>query len=81
MMNCDLHDYIEIACMFNYPVKLIFKSGSMLEGIAIDTQRNKSHEECLKIKVESVETLVPLNDISTMEASVDNPHFQVINFG
>lgn len=80
MMSCDLHDYIEVACMYNYTVKLTFKSGSIIECKALDTQRNENREECMKVKIEGVESLVVLDNILRMEASVQNPHFQVVNF-
>lgn len=38
MISCEQHDYIEIVCTFNYPIKLMMKSGQVIEGIALDTQ-------------------------------------------
>ncbi|MBR9829429.1 MAG: transcriptional regulator [Oceanospirillales bacterium] len=80
MMSCEEHDYIEIACTFQYPVRLILTSGVIIEGRALDTQRNGARDECIKIEVAGVESLVLQNDIARMEALADNPHFQVVLF-
>ena len=48
-LSCDQHDYIEIACMFGYHVKLIFKDQQTLEGKAIDTYTSADKHEYLII--------------------------------
>ena len=80
MMSCEQHDYIEIACLYRYPVKLTLTSGAEIAGIALDTQRNDRREECIKIRVGDAESLVALTSISRMEAGMDNPHFRTIDF-
>ncbi len=80
MMSCDQHDTVEIACMYNYPVKLICKSGSELQGVARDTGLDKFRQECIKIMVENRECLVVLNTVAKMEVLVKNPHFNVVDF-
>lgn len=80
MISCDLHDYIEIACMFRYPVRVTLKQGQVLEGVAVDTQRNAQREECLQLQQTNGLTLVVLTDMAVMEACVDNPHFQRVAF-
>lgn len=81
MMSCDQHDYIEIACTFRYPVRLTLKSGDIIEGKALDTQRNEAQQECIKLALAGTESLVVLDEITRMEACADNPHFQVVSFG
>ena len=81
MMSCDQHDYIEIACTFRYPVRLILNSGAIVEGKALDTQRNEARQECLKLSMAGVESLIVLKEISRMEACTRNPYFQVVSFG
>ncbi|WP_019529087.1 Rho-binding antiterminator [Dasania marina] len=80
MINCNQHDYIEIACLYQLPIKLTLKSGAPIAATAIDTQRNDAKEECIKIKVGSDHQLIVLNDISTMQALIANPHFDTISF-
>lgn len=78
MISCDLHDYIEIACTYRYPIRLTMKSGAVIQGVALDTALNASREECIRVDLKGAETLVVLEDISTLEACVDNPHFHTV---
>ncbi|WP_068547707.1 Rho-binding antiterminator [Thalassotalea crassostreae] len=80
MISCEQHDYVEIACMYNYLIKLTLKSGDEITGIAVDVKRNTSREECIKIKVNNSEQLCVLDSVSKMEALADNPHFKVVSF-
>lgn len=80
MISCNQHDYIEIVCMYHYPIKLTLKSGDILQGIAVDTQRNERRTECIKIEVEGVEQLVVLEEIKILEVVVENPHLQKVIF-
>ena len=80
MISCNQHDYIEIVCMYRYPIKLTLKSGDIIQGIAQDTQRNDRRDECIKINIDGVERLVILEEIKTLEVTLDNPHLQKIGF-
>ncbi len=80
MISCDQHDYIEIACMFRYPIKLTMKSGELIECTALDTVLNEHKDECIKVAVNGSERLVILSELSMLEVSVDNPHFQTVSF-
>ncbi|MET4162194.1 Rho-binding antiterminator [Marinobacterium sp. MBR-111] len=79
-MNCDEHDYIEIACTFRMHVRLILTSGELIEGRALDTQRNDAGEECIKLAVGGENMLVIQDRIRKMEALSENPHFQSVRF-
>lgn len=79
MISCDQHDYIEIACMFRYPIKLTMKSGELIECTALDTVLNEHKDECIKVEVNGSERLVVLTELSLLEVSVDNPHFQTVS--
>ena len=35
-ISCNLHDYLEIACMYHYQVKIELKDNQLLEGKAMD---------------------------------------------
>ena len=80
MISCNDYDYIEIVCMHRYPIKLTLKSGDRIECVGLDTQRNDSREECIKVSMQGTEHLVVLTDLCALEVCVDNPHFQQISF-
>lgn len=80
MISCNQHDYIEIVCMYHYPIKLTLKSGDIIQGVALDTQRNDHRDECIKIDIEGVVQLVVLEEIKMLEVMVENPHFRFVEF-
>lgn len=79
-MKCEQYDYIEIVCMYQYPIKLILKSGCEIVGVGVDTKRNESREECIKMTIDGETSLVVLDTILTLEVQVDNPHFKSVTF-
>lgn len=80
MISCEHYDTIEIVCMYHYPIKIRLKTGKILEGVAIDTGRNSGREECIKMNIDSVESYIVLDTISTLEVTIKNPHFGSISF-
>lgn len=78
MMSCEQHDYIEIACMYRYPLQVILKSGDTVQGRALDTRRNSAQQECLLTA--KPEQLIPLDHIASIEVLVQNPHFNRVDF-
>ena len=74
MLKCDLHDYIEMVCLYHYPLKLTLDSGVVLTGTALTTRYNQQRQECLVIKHYDNEQLVLLDDITLLEVTVANPH-------
>ena len=81
MISCENYDYIEIACMYRYPVRLTLNSCAVIEGVAVDTQRNELKEECIVLTNEGEDRLlVVLEDIIKLQVSVKNPHFSEVVF-
>jgi Rho-binding antiterminator len=80
MINCNEHDYIEIVCMYRYPIKVTMKTGEVIAGTALDTKRNDAREECIKVSVAGAEFMLVLDSISTLEVCIENPHFQRVSF-
>ncbi|MGR5140309.1 Rho-binding antiterminator [Photobacterium sp. DNB23_23_1] len=80
MVSCHQTDYVEIACMYRYPVKLTLKSGQEVFGTALDTKWNTSKEECIEIQTGDTIELVLLEVVSKLEVQIDNPHFSHIDF-
>jgi len=82
MISCNQYDYIEIVCLYHYPISLTLKSGDVIECTAQDTKRNDEREECILVSIESSSTqqLIVLDNISTLEVRTSNPHFQKVRF-
>ncbi|MGF1774808.1 Rho-binding antiterminator [Vibrio wakamikoensis] len=75
MISCSDYDYVEIACMHRYPVRLSMKNGQKIEGTALDTTRNDVKAECIKLSQQSGERLVELDQIASIEVLTATPHF------
>ena len=41
-ISCELHDFLEIACLYGYRVKLTLKDQQIIEGNAIDDDMDSS---------------------------------------
>lgn len=81
-MLCELHDYIEIACIFGYQIALLLDTDEELKGVAIDTLTKPDKTEYL-IFVENdlkKEMEIPLSRIRQMQSCIDNPHFNKVDF-
>ncbi len=81
MVTCNEYDYIEIVCLFHYPIKMTLKGGHIVEGVALDTQRNDQNQECIKIKHEDGRSeLVVLSELTKLAVGIENPHFAEVKF-
>jgi Rho-binding antiterminator len=80
MMSCSDYDYIEIACMHRYPIRMHLINGEQLEAIAIDTKRNQQKQECIQVEFNGEHKLVVLDTLQSMEVLVENPHFKEVTF-
>ena len=78
MISCDNHDYVEIACMYKMPLKLVLKSDLVIHCTALDTMRNELGEECMKVRIDNDDGFIVLDSIYTMEATTKNRHFTLI---
>lgn len=80
MLTCQQYDYIEIVCMYRYPIRLHLKSGETLEGTAMDTCRNTQQQECIELESDSRRQKVVLDQLTKMEVLIANPNFQAVYF-
>lgn len=80
MMSCDLHDYLEIACMFKYKVTVICRNSDEACGTAIDLTVDQNHGECLVLDTSEELKKLPLASLATMRVLTSNARFECISF-
>ncbi|WP_330960056.1 Rho-binding antiterminator [Photobacterium sp. 53610] len=80
MISCQQYDYIEIACLYKLPVKLILQNGGVVIGEAADTLRNAARQECMSVKTANGLHIVILDELVSMAATRPNAHFDVVVF-
>ncbi|QDF67123.1 transcriptional antiterminator [Shewanella sp. SNU WT4] len=66
MLDCHLHDHIEIMCMHHEIVLVYLMDGSKVAGVAKDT-RCQSQQEFLQLVTDQGLLEVPLLDIAMVE--------------
>ena len=79
-ISCELHDYLEIACMYGYRVKLTIKNHQTIEGKAIDTATTAEKREYLVIDNGQKKHEVELNQLVKMEVLTPNAKFKKVSF-
>ncbi len=77
-LTCELHDYLEIACLYRYRVKLHLKDQTALEGVAIDVASRDGHEYLL---IEAGEKrTIDLNELVKLQVLTPNAKFTEVMF-
>ena len=78
-ISCALHDYLEIACLYGYQVRLILKEYQTIEGKAIDTMTTAEKREYLVID-NGQKQQIELIQIKKMQVLTANAKFSEVIF-
>ncbi len=82
-MHCDLHDYLEIACLFHYQVEITLTTGIVILGQATTTLTEKQQQEFLiflPADKQQSEMKIPLNQLSKLSVMDEQAKFKQIDF-
>lgn len=80
LISCELHDYIEVACMYGYQVKLFLLDQSFIEGKAKDILTDAEKREFLIMETGSGSQQVELVLLEKMQILTPNAKFSEIVF-
>ena len=84
IIKCDIHDYVEIACLYGIQVKLTFKDGSHKIVTPLNTLIDKERFEVLEVQEQEQDQIdaqyLRLTTITRMSALSANPHFSDVDF-
>jgi len=68
-LNCDLYDYLEIACMHGYRLKVELVDGTTFEALPTTTRTAPSKEEFLQfadgldeVRLDQLAAITPLHE-------------------
>lgn len=78
-ISCELHDFVEVACMYGYRLRLILKDDQVIEGKAIDIVNSPEKRECLVIEGDSKQH-IELTQLSRMQVLTPNAKFSEVDF-
>ncbi len=79
-ISCELHDFVEVACMYGYQLKLILKDQQTLEGKAIDIVNSADKGECLVIVNNDTKQQIALTQLAKMVVTTPNAKFSEVIF-
>lgn len=78
-ISCNLHDYVEIACLYRYQVKLTLRDRQTIEGKAIDTLSSANKCEYLLIDTGQKQQ-IELNQLKKLQVLTPNARFTEVIF-
>lgn len=80
IIDCAVHDYIEVACLYAYELELRMLDGQQNQGKAITT-RTQAGREWLVLQGEQGQFEVELNQVRSIKALTANRYFTEIEVG
>lgn len=78
-ISCDLHDYLEIACLYGYRVRLTLRDHQTLEGKAIDVLTSAEKREYLVIDAGQRQQ-IELSQLKKLQVLTPNAKFSAVVF-
>jgi Rho-binding antiterminator len=79
-ISCDLHDYLELACMHHYKVRLTLNNQQIIEGKALDTLTTAEKQEYLILDIGQEQSRIELNQLRKMEVLTHDAKFKEVYF-
>ena len=78
-ISCELHDHIEVACLFGYELDVTLVDGSHVRGRA-STTKTALGSESLVLENRSGKCDIPLHEILTISVLTPGARFQELQF-
>jgi Rho-binding antiterminator len=79
LISCDLHDCLEIVCLYGYRVKLTLEDGKTIEGLAKNIITTPNKREFLIIENEKPHK-IELNQLRKMNVLTPNAKLSEVIF-
>ncbi len=84
MLSCQIYDVLELCSIYQLAIKVQLKNGQFVHGVVSDIGKDESGEEIIEMLLHAVPSKtkhpVKLNHIVSIEALVQNPHFDKVDF-
>ncbi|MBK6618807.1 MAG: Rho-binding antiterminator [Nitrosomonas sp.] len=80
LISCELHDYIEVVCMYRYQIRLVLKDDSTIEGKARDILTTPDKKEFLLLEADGGSQQIELTKLRKLEVLSPNPQFREVVF-
>jgi Rho-binding antiterminator len=81
VISCELHDFVEVVCMYGYQLRLILKNGEVIEGKAVDILSIDQQELLVVVVDENGEKKqIDLIALAKMQVLTPNAKFSEVVF-
>lgn len=77
-LDCDLHDYFEIACTFGYELEVVMLDGEKVTGKAKDLGYDQDRNETLILIENDAKHEVPLIKVQTIKSLTAQSQFKEV---
>lgn len=79
-LDCDLHDYLEIACLYHYDLRVELVSGNSFIAQALTTFTAESKEEYLVLESDTGRHEMRLDHLAAITPLNPNARFGRVTF-
>lgn len=79
-IHCDLHDHVEIACLYRYRLRLATSGDRIMVGEARTTETDRDKQEWLLIETKEGDARIRLDEIRIMQALTPGARFDQVDF-
>ncbi|WP_230326327.1 Rho-binding antiterminator [Citrobacter sp. Res13-Sevr-PEB04-36] len=79
-VDCDLHDYLEIACLYRYMLRIELTDGTVFDARAVTTRTTIEKEEYLVVERQANSQNIRLDCLSAITALTAGAKFSTVLF-
>ncbi|HGY3717444.1 TPA: Rho-binding antiterminator [Citrobacter gillenii] len=79
-VDCDLHDYLEIACLYRYMLRIELTDGTVFDARAVTTRTTIEKEEYLVVERQASSQNIRLDYLSAITALTAGAKFSTVLF-
>lgn len=80
MITCEQYDYLEMACLFGYQVRVMLRNNQCVVGITSTTQVNAHRQEELVLLIDGHTRSVLIDDLVRLDVLTPNAKFNHVEF-
>ena len=79
-IDCELHDHLEVACLYRYRMRVTLISGEIVRGRAATTVTQPDKTEMLVLHTQEGKQRIAMHDILSIEIETKGAMFQNLAF-
>ena len=77
---CDLHDHLEVACLYRYDLEVHLRDGTQVSGQAVTTRTDADKTEYLVLETAAGRYEVAMPDLARIDVTTPSARFTTLEF-